>query len=963
MKKFIVFGVVLLVLVNLGAVAYRMGWLARLPVPGLSGLAPASSSPGPDAGTAATPSSGVAPAGEAAAAGFPVPGAAAAPDAVPAAAAVTPVPASATDAKGQPLIAPPAFDGNLASLDFGGTAETWSTDTLETPDGQMIIAGQKESRWTQWGRRNPRPAEVVFSFFAHEPAIIDRVVLKTLNAAGLKSFPKDVEVWTSMETSLEGPYQKVAATSLPAVQDNGEAAVSFPPVEARFVKLVALTSQAGPQDFGLANVRIMEAQRTGYVPLLARHPELQWPGGPNVWAPAGQQVKQASACAPPQTTKTPPAHPESRRVLILGEGREMYMAGAAFANGRYGAPDQAARQRVEFSLTEKGVALLQDDVPAEERGVLTRARFRFVSPRHARPAILAPALGFDTVVLTQMCNSNARMGAMSQAFKQALLAWVAAGHKLIIQDSDDCTPGPDYSFIPYKFKTDTPGARGAPGFNLRFVESNQMLQGRAGRPGFLDVDAWVTEPRGRRYRNELGDANTFVAWDANWCGQLAVKNVNNVTGFAVAYAHYGRGLIIYDGFDNDQNFEAGYDEVVVRELAQPFDPDNLPCGARLGDFVVTTESTLLQRSAVPGRTYTYPLTLLSNQGYSGSVNLSASPVGAGTALDTRFEPATVALTGEGSSALSLTLPGALPNPAFAVEVKGIDTKGTSSSLCLQFGPPTAGELSVVSKLAPASKTRKNLEIILDASGSMKTVLADKKTRWDVALETLDQVLGNLPDDFNVGLRMYGHRESSRSPKTCTDSELLWPIRKLDRKGILTRVSRYKPKGETPLVYSALQSPADLKAVGGGTVILITDGEESCKGDMARAAAELKASGLDIRLNIVGFALKKNPKVQKDLAGFSEATGGLFYSAESGAALADALMVAAVDKFRYTVYDAAGKAVITGEAGSGADQLPAGDYKVVVTAGTKELVAPRVSVGLGQSITLTIALKNGQLVLQ
>ena len=33
------------------------------------------------------------------------------------------------------------------------------------------------------------------------------------------------------------------------------------------------------------------------------------------------------------------------------------------------------------------------------------------------------------------------------------------------------------------------------------------------------------------------------------------------------------------------------------------------------------------------------------------------------------------------------------------------------------------------------------------------------------------------------------------------------------------------------------------------------------------------------------------------------------------------------------------------------------------AGTKELVAPKVSVGLGQSVTLTLAMKNGQLVLQ
>jgi hypothetical protein len=40
----------------------------------------------------------------------------------------------------------------------------------------------------------------------------------------------------------------------------------------------------------------------------------------------------------------------------------------------------------------------------------------------------------------------------------------------------------------------------------------------------------------------------------------------------------------------------------------------------------------------------------------------------------------------------------------------------------------------------------------------------------------------------------------------------------------------------------------------------------------KAAAELKASGLDLRLNIVGFAVT-NPKTQKDLTGFAQATGG------------------------------------------------------------------------------------------
>jgi len=90
---------------------------------------------------------------------------------------------------------------------------------------------------------------------------------------------------------------------------------------------------------------------------------------------------------------------------------------------------------------------------------------------------------------------------------------------------------------------------------------------------------------------------------------------------------------------------------------------------------------------------------------------------------------------------------------------------------------------------------------------------------------------------------------------------------------------------------------------------------------------------------------------------------LYYAANTGAALADAVTVAAIEKFPYTVYDMAGKVVLASEAGSGSDPLPPGTYKVAVKAGARELVAPKVSVALGQSVTLTIAMKNGQLTLQ
>jgi hypothetical protein len=901
--KLVAAAVVVLVLSAAAAVAWRAGWLSALGQ--RTGMTREDASPA--AGAQAAGPAGETPTGNA---GNPPP------SAESAAASVA-----------------PAFDGNVASLEWGGRLE-------KAPGAEVKLLSDENEGDATWASGNvPGPKEIVVSFFERDVALVDSVVIENAvdhpgaETAQLPEYaPRDVEVWTST-TSADGGFARVAGESVPAA---GQVVVRFPAVEARFVKLRLLRNHANGEEFHVRRVKVMEAQGGGYTSLFARHPELLGP-----WAPApGAQASGSPApigqgCAVAAPAMPSPGRGESHRILLLSSSADIDPSTFFPALQLKDGPKERLASFPEFAIA-------------------ARLETRTVKPVRAQLFMLSESAGIDTVVLMQPCAGYP----MSAAFRQALVKWVAAGHKLIIHDSDKCVPGPDYGWLPFDIKTDTPGARGEPGGDLKILEDNWIAQSRPGRDGFIDTGAWASlDPPA----NELGDSNVVTAWDANWCGHMVVRNVQNVFGFVHAYAHYGRGLIIWSGLDVDMSGSDWYDRLVMREFGQGFAPDNLPCSIHVGHFVVSTDSRHLSRGVAPGRSYTYPLTLLSNMKYRGRVTLSASPVGGG-AVEASFEPPVVDVSGIHQASLRVTLPAAPPIRPFALEVKGTDAEGRTNSLCLQLGPVQGGELSVVSALAPATKTSRNLEIILDASGSMKTPLAGKKTRWDVALETLQQVLGRLPDDFNVGLRIYGHREASRSPATCTDSELIVPVQKLDRAGILDRARSFKPKGETPLVYSALQARDDLRGVGGGTVILITDGEESCKGDPVKAAADLEASGLDIRLNIVGFALK-NPRVQQDLAGFSQSTGGLFYAADSGPALADAVMVAAVEKFPYVVYDGTGKAVVTGEAGSGSDTLPAGEYRVVVKAGAKELVAPRVSVGLGQSVTLTIAMKAGQLVLQ
>lgn len=904
MKKLMIVALAVIVLVGVAVAGFRFGWWNRI------GPGNPTSVSGPGNATAGGGAPGSAPTA------VPPPGA----------------PESATSEQRQAAtMTAPKFDGNVASLEWGGKVEA-ATGT--TPDDDRVIQAIDGDPNTLWNPETEgKPLEIVLSFFGREPALVDEVIVVSNVDPTPKNAARDVEVWTSMTGPSDG-FTKVATATLPPV---AEGKIPFQPVEARFVKVRMLRNQEGQSAFEVVEFKVMEAQRADYTSIAARHPEITGPLGTlpgGVFSPPATTT--TPVCVPAAAPPLQPGNGESHKVLVMTESPVVTLyAGLALKNLD---PKERNARSADLSIVD-------------------RAEMTVVRSYWARPLLLTDAYGYDTVVLEQICEDTTKM---TPSFKQALLPWVAAGHKLIIHDADKCAPtGPDYSWLPYRWKTNNPGAQGAEGNDLMLLEENWMVHGRRGRPGFIDMDAWVAGTED--YKNELGDSNLAVEWDPHWCGHMVVRNVNKVFGFVQAYAHYGRGLIMYGGFDVDMRGTTGYDLLIARELAQGFNPDNLPCSARLGNFVVTTETRLIERPMIGGRTYSYPLRILSNQGYAGTVNLSLTLSPAVEGLQQRLQPASVQLADVAQSTLTLTLPAALKQAAAAVEVKGVDSAGKTNSLCLQLVPPRSGELAVVSALERPQKTRKNLEIILDASGSMKTALG-KKSRWDTALATLRQVLDKLPDDFNVGLRIYGHREASRSPRTCTDSELVVPIEKLNRDAVLNAARAVKPKGETPLVYSVLQAPADLKAVGGGTVILITDGEESCGGDALKAAAQLKASGLDVTLNIVGFALN-SPKVQKELGGFAQATGGRFYAAQSGQALAEALLVAAIESFPYTIYDAAGKEVAAGEAGGPAEELPPGEYKVVVKAGAQELIAPRVRITLGQATTLRIAVKNGALVLE
>lgn len=852
--------------------------------------------------------------------------------------------ATAQTPESQPVAAEPV---DLASAEMGGRIESVTSQIAwEEWAPVNLIATNPPPGWGWSAEGKSLPQELVFSFLTQQAGVIGAVVINPLPKPGEGGAARDIEIWTSMEGASVG-FTQVATGSLKP--EDADQAITFPAVEAKFVKLRILSAQPAlinnePNAWParLRHVRILEADRPGYVPMLSRNKDLAaLARGVIPTAPADAAGPPIPAdgpvCVLPTETPRKSNFAESRRVLVVSNSRHSYTPSEW-------KPNRGAEMgnKNDYSL-------------------YARVNFTWIAPRAATPALLLPLQNFDTVVFSLVCDIDE---SVSQEFKQALLAWVAAGHKVIFQDSDTCAAAtgprrsPDYSFLPYPFATANPGAAGAKG-QAHLLESSTLISGVRDNPSFVDLEAWVKETDGNG--QEIGDSNLVVKHDPHWCGAVLARNATKKNGFLLAYAKYGRGLIIYDGADFDQVGGPAYEKYITNILAQPFDPDYLPCSQPLGDFVLSTDSGLKTQHMAASSSYSYPVTVFSTYGYTGMVTMNASVSPADPTVTVTVEPATVELGEMATASLTVTTTAVTPTASHVVALRGLDTEGKSNVLCLNLPERRSGSVQVLSGLRQDKKPPKNIEIILDASGSMKAQLGGK-TRWATAQDVLKEVVAKLPADFSVGLRAYGHTLSSKDPKTCTDSALVVPVAPLNPANLLAAAGKLAPRGETPLVYSILQTPGDLQAVGGGTVILITDGEESCKGDFAAAQATLQASNVNLLLNIVGFTLNNAP-AEAQLSGLAASTGGNYYGAASGAELARALLLAAVDRLPYRILDAAGTEVAQGEAGvDSAHELPSGDYTVVITAADLELRTP-VTVEVAKDIVLKALIKGDQLVVE
>jgi Ca-activated chloride channel homolog len=172
-------------------------------------------------------------------------------------------------------------------------------------------------------------------------------------------------------------------------------------------------------------------------------------------------------------------------------------------------------------------------------------------------------------------------------------------------------------------------------------------------------------------------------------------------------------------------------------------------------------------------------------------------------------------------------------------------------------------------LAHASSAQHNrsssvhILFVLDASGSMKSGWnGTSKFDWakNALLREADSLQNNMKN-VQFALRVMGH-QFPKVAHNCNDSKLELPFTSSNKTNLAAVLNRISPKGQTPLAYSLQQSendfPKDSTAM--NIIIIITDGIETCGGDICAAVRKLREHHIALKPFIIGLALSDS--VQK-----------------------------------------------------------------------------------------------------
>ena len=179
--------------------------------------------------------------------------------------------------------------------------------------------------------------------------------------------------------------------------------------------------------------------------------------------------------------------------------------------------------------------------------------------------------------------------------------------------------------------------------------------------------------------------------------------------------------------------------------------------------------------------------------------------------------------------------------------------------------------------------------VVDGSGSMWADV-EGKTKITAAREVMNKLVDDLEDDVEVGLVSYGHRRKG----LCDDIETLIPLGPLNRAAIKSAVNNITPIGKTPLSAAVIKAADELRYTQErATVVLVSDGRETCNMDPCAVGDELERTGVDFTTHVIGFDVAEEGD-RAQLRCLAENTGGVFLAAANAEELTVALRQVAAE---------------------------------------------------------------------
>lgn len=180
------------------------------------------------------------------------------------------------------------------------------------------------------------------------------------------------------------------------------------------------------------------------------------------------------------------------------------------------------------------------------------------------------------------------------------------------------------------------------------------------------------------------------------------------------------------------------------------------------------------------------------------------------------------------------------------------------------------------------KDNYNIEVLLDGSGSMGAYIGDK-TMMQIAKESINDFLKNVPEEANVSFRVYGHKGTGSNEDkklSCESIEQVYGYDSYDEKAFQKELDKIQPSGWTPLAKALKQAEAALKEFdteqNTNLIYVVSDGVETCDGDPVQVAKSLSESNAKPIINIIGFNVDTD--AQKQLKEMADVSGGIFATA-------------------------------------------------------------------------------------